>query len=113
MKLPPPPSLLHICRFFNTLCEDTVKLILGIGGILLLFVVFILGIISIIGYLVFHLVGDPFNTVARTDAILMTGAIASEIAIVAGILITALWLIFSTLRDLWKKSGRETSGDKN
>jgi hypothetical protein len=43
----------------------------------------------------------------------MTGAIASEIAIVAGILITALWLIFSTLRDLWKKSGRETSGDKN
>ena len=104
MKLPPPPSLLHLCRFFNSLCEDTVKFIVGIGGIFLVFGGLIFVVVSTVGYLVFHLGGDPLEMTATADPILNTGAGTLSLLGLLAMPIIVLLLIGSTLRDLWKKS---------
>lgn len=113
MKLPPPPSLVHICRFFNSLCEDTVKFIVGVGSVILVFGGFTFALTKTIGYLVFHLGNDPLKMATETNPIMKTGAGIISIALFCAVPIIVLWLIGSTLRDLWNKSGRETNGDTN
>lgn len=107
MKLPPPPSLVRICRFFNYLCESTAMFVLGVGGIFLIFGGLVFAAISTIGYLVFHLGGDPLKMAATGDPVLNTGAGTLSLLGLLAMPIIVLWLVGSMLRDLWKKSGRE------
>lgn len=101
-----PPFLLHLCRFFNEVCEGVVILgamvaiLVGICGSL------ILGVNYAVGWIVQCVFSDPFKMGAGLDGAMNTGAATLSVVFLVGIPIAAVVLILSILRDLWKKTGR-------
>lgn len=101
-----PPFLLHLCRFFNEVCEGVVTIgaavvaLVGIGGSL------ILGLTYALGWVVLRVFSDPLKEGSGFDAVMNTGVGSFALIVMVAVPIAGLSLAVSILRDLWKKTGR-------
>jgi len=101
-----PPFLLHLCRFFNELCESVVKIWLAVIGVSIAIVFVVLGATYALGWVVLHVFSDPFEAGSGFNAAMNTGVNVLALIVVIGAPTVAIALFLSFLHDIWKKTGR-------